>query len=82
MGFIAFIGLFVVLPVVALLSDRSRRVSNGQGGLEAEPWRRLAELESKISQQQEQIEALRRLVAINILKQDDDESFRRKLGGG
>lgn len=80
MGFLAFIGLFVVVPVVAILSERTRRAPSS--AFDDEQKRRLAELETALKQQQEQIQELKRLLTINILKHDDEESLHRRLDSG
>jgi vacuolar-type H+-ATPase subunit I/STV1 len=79
MGFIAFIGLFVVVPVVAILSERGRRQPIPQRDLESSDKQRISELEATIKQQQAQIQELKDLLTINILKKDDEESFQQRL---
>jgi len=82
MGFIAFIGLFVVVPVVAILSERGRKYPPRPSELDSSAKQRIAELEATIKQQQSQIQELKDLLTINILKKDDEESFQQRLKSG
>jgi len=82
MGFIAFIGLFVVVPIVAMLSERGRRAPSQPLELHSSEKQRIADLESVIKQQQAQIQEMKELLNINILKKDDEESFQQRLKSG
>lgn len=82
MGFIAFIGLFVVVPIVAILSERGKRAASPSPQLDSDSKSRIADLESVIKQQQTQIQELKDLLNINILKKDDEEAFQQRLRNG
>lgn len=82
MGFIAFIGLFVVVPIVAILSERGRKAPNPPREIDSDSKQRIADLETVIKQQQTQIEELKELLTINILKKDDEETFQQRLKNG
>ncbi len=82
MGFIAFIGLFVVVPIVAILSERGKRAASPPPQLDSDSKSRIADLESVIKQQQTQIQELKDLLNINILKKDDEEAFQQRLRNG
>jgi hypothetical protein len=80
-GFLIAFGLFVVIPVVAIVSDSKRKSSKDMANAQVdyELINRLKDLESTVANQQKQIADLKELVHINILKMEDATTIQQHI---
>jgi hypothetical protein len=79
--FLILFGLFVVVPIVAILSENRRKASpRAPAGDSVELKLRLEKMEAIIAAQNKQIEELKELVHVNILKAEDLAGLQQRLG--
>jgi len=72
MGFILAFGLFVIVPIVAITTENKRKNAPPlPSGDSPEVRRRLERMEAIVAAQQKQIEGLKELLHVNILKMED-----------
>lgn len=81
MAFILAFGLLVVVPIVAIVAENRRKNPPALPPAQVDPelQRRLARMEAIVAAQQKQIEELKEIVHVNILKMEDLSGLQQRV---
>lgn len=80
MGFILALGLFVLVPIVAIVTENKRKHPPGPPDrVSPDLQRRMQRMEAIVAAQQKQIEDLKELVHVNIIKMEDLGGLQQRI---
>ena len=82
MGFVLAFGLLIVVPLVAIITENARKRPLPPPPTQVSPelQRRLERMEAIVAAQQKQIEDLKELVHVNIIKLEDFGGLQQRIG--
>ena len=81
MGFMVAFGLLVVVPIVAIITENAKKrpALPPPDRVSPDLQRRLERMEAIVAAQQKQIEDLKELVHVNILKMEDVSGLQQRV---
>ena len=77
--FLTAFGLLVVVPITAIVMGNRQSGTKKTDQLAEKLMKQLSEVNDRLDNQQKQIDDLKELLHVNILKREDEETFRNRL---